>query len=61
MTTGWSGSAAFTPIEPEKAQPSEPASAQGGLITTNRVLGYGGVGLGVAGVGLVGASLAVGF
>lgn len=32
-----------------------------GLVTTNRTLAYGGIGLGVAGVGLLGVSLAVGF
>lgn len=45
----------------EFEQSTEPSSELDGLVTANRVLGYGGIGLGVAGLGLVGASFAVGF
>ncbi|MEQ1572324.1 MAG: hypothetical protein ABMA64_42260, partial [Myxococcota bacterium] len=43
------------------ARPNIPSAKLQELISRNQTLGWGGIGLGVAGAGLVGASFAVGF
>lgn len=56
------GSMVGAEVTEDQFEGSKKRSEQlGGLITANRTLAYGGIGLGAAGIGLVGVSFAVGF
>jgi hypothetical protein len=58
---GLGGIAGAAVTEARFKRSTQPSSELGGLVATNQVLGFGGIGLGVAGAGLIGASFAVGF
>lgn len=61
MVAGAGAIAGAAVLEHQFTSSDVPSAEQGGLVTTNRVLGFGGIGLGIAGLGLTGVSLAVGF